>query len=89
MDFALASFEREDAFHSLLIKELKDFVEAVVYLSRNKEKDDKLLTICDSAENLALDIKSINGNVDSYLRIKDNLDSFVSKHSLYGSCPNL
>ena len=79
MDFALASFEREDAFHSLLIKELKDFVEAVVYLSRNKEKDDKLLTICDSAENLALDIKLINGNVDSYLRIKNNLDSFVKE----------
>lgn len=79
MEFALASFDRNDAFRPLLFNELKEFVEAATYFTRNKKTDSNTLGICDYAETLSLDIKSMQGDVASYLCIKDRLDTFITE----------
>lgn len=79
MSFALASFERDDAFRSLIGKELKEFVEAVAFFTRDKKANAEYSSICKSAEELSSEIKRLNGDVASYFSIRKNLASFLDE----------
>lgn len=79
MPFALASFVREDAFRSLIGKELKEFVEAVAFFTRNKKPNAESSPICQRAEELSSEVRLLNGDVTSFLSIRKNLDSFLSE----------
>lgn len=79
MEFALASFDRNDTFRPLLIKELKEFINAVTYFTKYKKTDSKPLIICNKAEKLSLYIRSMKGDVTSYLSVRDKLDTFIAE----------
>lgn len=79
MPFALASFERDDAFRPLIGTELKEFVEAAAFFTRDKKENAESSSICRRAEELSSEIRLLNGDVSSYFSIRKNLASFLDE----------